>query len=221
MSSPAPTADTLPTLATVDDIVARLGRNLSQVEAARIDAMLKDGSAIIRRYARKDFIYAEQDKQVIIADVGVIVLTDRPVISVDAVVALSGIPGIPDLPVTWYVFDGIDKITVLHPRQSGIINLPYAWYTSAWYNESFLVTFSHGENVTPPEVLGLLCTAIISELSTPTMSATVQSETIGAYSYSMRRRAVGGGLYATLMDFGMQTILGDYRNSAGTLHLRF
>lgn len=221
MTAPAPPAP-LPSLATADNVVARLGRNLNQIEAARVDAMLQDGSAIIRRYCRNDFVYVAQDQITIAADAGVMILPGRPINSVDQVVALSGMPGlIPDLVVPWFVFDGVDKVTVLHPSKSGIINLPYYWYTTYWYNNSFQVTYSHGTVTTPPEVLGLLCNAIISELSTPTMSATVQSETIGAYSYSMRRRAVGGGLYATLMDFGMQLILGDYRREHATLQLRF
>jgi hypothetical protein len=220
MTAPAPPAK-LPNLATADDIVARLGRNLSQVEAARVDAMLQDGSAIIRRYAREDFIYVYQDQLKIKADAGTIVIPNRPVLSVDQVTALSGIPGVPDLVISWYVFDGIDTITITHPLQSGIINLPYAWEHTGWFNDSYNVMHTHGYVTTPPEVLGLLCGAVISELSTPTMSATVQSETIGAYSYSMRRRAVGGGLYATLMDFGMQLILGDYRHDQGTINLRF
>jgi hypothetical protein len=66
----------------------------------------------------------------------------------------------------------------------------------------------------------MLCSAIISELSTPTQSATIQSESIGAYSYSMRRRDVGGGIYAALVDFGMKDLLGDYRKKQGTLGVR-
>jgi hypothetical protein len=61
------------------------------------------------------------------------------------------------------------------------------------------------------------------------MSATVQSEAIGAYSYSMRRnmRAASGtgsgamaGIYAALMDFGMAEALADYRTKAATIQTR-
>jgi hypothetical protein len=53
------------------------------------------------------------------------------------------------------------------------------------------------------------------------MSATLQSEAIGAYSYSMRRREVGGGIYAALLDFGMKDILARYRRNYGTISTRF
>jgi hypothetical protein len=211
----------LPNLATPDDIVARLGRNLNQVEAARVDAMLQDGSAIIRRYAREDFVYVTGDVININADAGVIVIPNVPVVSVDQLVAKSGAPFIPDLPVTWFLFDGINLITVPEPYLAGVVNLPEYWYETMWSVQPFILTYTHGYVDVPPEVEGLLCNAIISELSTPTMSATVQSESIGPYSYSMRRRAIGGGLYATLTDFGMTSLLADYRQSTGTIATRF
>jgi hypothetical protein len=211
----------LPSLATPDDIVARLGRNLNQVEAARVDAMLKDGSGIIRRYAREQFIYVSGDTIYLIADAGNITLPKRPVISLDQVLAKSGNPFIPDLLITWYFFDGIDTVLVPDPHVAGIINLAEWWYNTQWSRQPFQIVYTHGYNFTPPEVTALLCTSIISEITTPTMSATIQSETIGAYSYSMRRRAIGGGLYATLLDFGMEDILQDYRKKQGTIVTRF
>ena len=62
--------ENLPTLASPDDIVDRLGRNLNQVEGARIDALLRDGSALIRRYCRQDFIYEEMATETFVADAG-------------------------------------------------------------------------------------------------------------------------------------------------------
>jgi hypothetical protein len=211
----------LPSLATPDDIVARLGRNLDQTEAARVDAMLKDGSAIIRRYAREDFVYVSGDLLKVKADAGTITIPKVPVVSVDGLTAESGNPMIPNLLITWYFFDGIDTIMVPDPHVAGIINLAEWWYDTEWSTQPFLLKWTHGYTYVPPEVNGLLCNAIISELSTPTLSATVQSESIGAYSYSMRRRAIGGGLYATLTDFGMQSLLADYRKSTGTIATRF
>ena len=217
--SPRSAQPTLPPLASPDDIVDRLGRNLNQVEGARIDALLRDGSSIIRRYAREDFVYYSSDTITVVSDGGIIVLPWRPVASIDSVVALSGMPGIPDFPVTWYVFDGIDTITVPGPWQSGIINLPEYWYEYSWFTESYRVTGAHGYVNCPEEVTTVLCTAILSELATPTMSATLASESIGPYSYSMRRTS-GAGLRAALEDAGMKTTLADYRKSQGTIKVR-
>lgn len=210
----------LPALATPDDIVDRLGRNLNQVEAARVDALLRDGSAIIRRYCRQDFVFEEGATEVYVADAGEIRLSNKPVWSVDSVTWISGNPALlGNLVISWYVFDGIDKITIPGPSQSGVINLPDMWYTTSWYSDSYEVLYSYGYSNPPNEAVTVLCTAIISELSTPTMSATIASESVGAYSYSMRRTS-GAGLNAALLDAGMATALADFRRKQGTIGVR-
>jgi hypothetical protein len=209
----------LPPLATADDIVDRLGRNLNQVESARITALLADGSAIIRRYAREDFVFYDSDTITLVSDGGIIKLPWKPIASIDSVTAHSGMPSIPDIPVTWYIFDGVDTVTVPSPWHSGIINLPEFWYEYNWWTESYTVVGSHGYVDCPAEVTAVLCTAIVSELSTPTMSATLASESIGPYSYSMRRTS-GAGLQAALMDAGLKTVLADFRQSHGTIKIR-
>jgi hypothetical protein len=211
----------LPSLATPDDIVARLGRNLNQVEMARVNALLADGSAIIRRYCREDFVFYPADTVKLVADGGIINMgLWEPIASIDSVIALSGVEGIPDIPVTWFNFDHVDKIYITSPAYSGIINIPEYWYEETfWWGSSFEVGGSHGYQTTPDDVMAVLCTAIISELSTPTMSATLMSESIGAYSYSMRRTS-GAGLNAALLDAGMKTALADYRQTTGTLKVR-
>lgn len=210
----------LPTIATPDDIVDRLGRNLNQVEAARVDALLRDGSALIRRYCRQDFLSEENATEVYVADAGEIRLSNRPVWSVESVTWISGNPKyLANMVISWFVFDGIDRITIPSPYQSGIINLPYMWYLTAWYSESYQVVYTYGYASPPNEAVAVLCTAIISELSTPTMSATLASESIGPYSYSMRRTS-GAGLNAALMDAGMATALKDFRRPAGTIPVR-
>ena len=212
---------TLPSLATPDDIVARLGRNLNQTEAARVDALLTDGSAILRRYCRRDFLWHDADVTTLVSDGGIMKLSSwQPIASIDEVVALSGTAGIPDIQVTWYTFDGVDTVTVITPAASGVINLPDMWYEETfWWGSSFRVTGAHGYKETPDDVKAVLCTAITSELSTPTMSATLMSESVGAYSYSMRRTS-GAGLNAALIDAGMKDALSDYRQMQGTIKVR-
>jgi hypothetical protein len=209
--------------------VARLGRNLNQTEAARVDAMLKDGSAIIRRRARNTFMYVASDLLTMSASDGLIVLPGRPIYSIISVVAKSGNAMIPDIPVTWFIFDGVDTVTIPEPSFSGIINLPTFWYVDQWYSHSYDTTYEHGYKDVPADIEGLLCSAIISELATPTQSATLQGEVIGAYSYTMRRNLSAGsggsspamaGIYAALRDFGMEEILADYRMKSGSIAVR-
>jgi hypothetical protein len=209
----------LPALATPDDIVDRLGRNLNQMEMARIDAMLRDASSIIRRYCRNDFIRYASDTIVVPSDGGIIKLPWYPVESIADVVALSGNPAVADIPVTWYIFDGIRTITVMDPAYSGVINLPEYWYETYWWSNSYRVSGAHGYPETPDDVMSVLCVGVISELTAPTQSGTLQSESIGAYSYSMRRTS-GAGLRASLVDAGMETVLKDYRHKQGTIRVR-
>src|SRR5580765_6516959 len=190
--------------------------------------MLSDGSAIIRRRARNTFMYAASDMLTVAASDGIIILPQRPIYRVISVLARSGNPAIPSIPVTWFIFDGVDTVTIPEPSHSGIINLPEFWYSVAWYSHSYDTTYEHGYHEVPADIKGLLCSAIISELSTPTQSAALQSESIGAYSYSMRRSYSGGGagggamagIYAALRDFGMEEILGDYRFKVGSIPVR-
>jgi hypothetical protein len=211
----------LPSLATPDDIAARLGRTLNPTEAARVDGLLSDGSAIIRSYCNRDFLYYDSDTKTMVADGGIMMLTTwRPVVSIDSVIALSGTPGIADIPVTWYNWDGVEKLTVFNPSYSGIINLPEYWYEETfWWGGSFKITGSHGFVEVPDDVVAVLASAVTSELATPTMSATLMSESVGAYSYSMRRTS-GAGLNAALIDAGMKTVLMPYHKSYGTVKIR-
>lgn len=208
---------TLPALATSADVVARLGRALNPIESARIDALLDDGSAFIRRYCRKDFLYHVNDVLKIRMSGGVIKLPYRPVDSVSSVVAKSGAIGVPDINVTWYVFDNIDEITVPDPATSGIINLPEFWYDLNWFSETFEVTYSHGFPAIPQEVVSVLCTAVIAILTAPTQAGGVIGETVGAYSYRLQR--TGGGISAALKDADL-TALDDFRDKYGTIQMQ-
>src|SRR5215831_16639746 len=216
-----PTPPLLPSLATQADIEARLGRTLNPTEAARVNALLADASAIIRRYCREDFLWHANDTIVTTSDGGVINMGMwKPITAITSVTALSGFPSVPDLPVTWYVFDDIAEINIPAPQYAGIINLPEVWYEETfWWGNSFKIAGSHGYQQTPDDVMSVLCPAIVSELSTPTQSATRMSESIGAYSYSMRRTS-GAGLSAALTDAGMKTVLSDYRQTRGTMKVR-
>ncbi len=199
---------TLPPLANQSDVEARLGRSLTTQEARRIDALLFDGSAFIRQYARKDFESHPGDVVDIKASGGVIKLPYRPVQAVNSVVAISGAPGIPNINVFWYVFDSIDEITVADPGYSGIINLPEYWYDIGWFSSTFRVNYDHGFSVVPEIAISILCTAVISVLTAPTMAAGVIGETVGNYSYRLQR--TGGGISAALKDADL-TALDDFR----------
>jgi hypothetical protein len=204
----------LPPLATVDDLTARLGRTLTASESSRVDALLRDSSVLIRRYCRRSFLYEEDDTVTLKADAGQIKLPGKPVIRVSSVVAKSGLPNVPDIPVFWYSFDGIETITILDASASGLINLPEIWYMVGAFPGTFIVTYTHGYTEYPDEVVAVCANSVLSVLMAPTMAAGVIGETIGAYSYRVTR--AGGGIAVGLSESDMAA-LSDYRDRYGTL----
>ena len=79
----------LPPLASVDDVASRLGRDLSQQEAIRLEPLLADASAQVRRYCRRDFLQHDAEEQVLYGHDSEILLPGRPVVSVQSVTATA------------------------------------------------------------------------------------------------------------------------------------
>jgi hypothetical protein len=207
----------LPTLASVDDVQARiLPRILTPAEITRAGVLLKDASAQIRRFCKKDFLFHEADVEVLKAAGGVIKLPYRPVTDVISVVAIAGNTFVPDIPVSWWTFDGIDEVSMAEASASGVINLPEAWYEYGAFPGTFRVTYDHGYTEVPDDVEMVCATTVISVLMAPTMAAGVIGETVGAYSYRLERG--GGGLVVALTEADLAA-LDDYRPKTGTITL--
>jgi hypothetical protein len=200
-------------LATSDDIVARLGRDLTPAEAIRVEPLLRDGSALIRRYCRRDFFWHPQGTLLCRGRDSVIKIKQRPCSNVTAVVAIGGGFGLPDVPIVWFSFDGIDKIRI--DPGHGIINLPEIWWTSDMYPQTFNVTLDYGyEDGVPDEVIAVCANEVIGVLTAPTLASGMIGETIGPYSYRMERG--GGGQLVALTAAG-QTALTDFRSENDTV----
>lgn len=206
----------LPPLAQVVDVTNRLGRLLTDVEQTRVIALLGDASSQVRRYCRKDFLFHENDVISIKGDGSTIKLPYRPVVTVTDVIAISGRPDIPDIPVSWWVFDGIDEISIAESSASGVVNLPEAWYDYGAFPGTFQCTYSHGYSEVPDEVVMVVANAVIAVLLAPTMAAGVIGETVGAYSYRLERS--GGGISVALSQ-GDLSSLNDYRDMYGSVKL--
>lgn len=207
----------LPTLASTDDLVARLGRPLTSREAARAVALLRDASSQIRRACKQDFLYHENDVVTLPAAGGVIKLPQPPVTSVSSVIAISGLQAVPDLPVFWYTFDGIDEVGVSDATYSGVLNLPeQAYDDEGAYTGTFRVTYSHGYQEYPEEVVMVAANAVLSVLQAPTMASGVIGETLGAYAYRLERG--GGGLAVALTEADLEALT-DFRPHYGTIKL--
>ena len=194
-------------LATSDDIVARLGRDLTPVEAIRVEPMLRDASALIRRYCRRDFLWHPQETLLLRGRDSIIKITQRPASNITAVVAIGGGFGLPDVPILWWSFDGIDKIRI--DPGHGIINLPEVWWSSDLYPGTFNVTLDFGYQAGfPDEVVAVCAGTVIGTLTAPTLAAGMIGETIGPYSYRMER---GGGGTVVALTAADMAALHDFR----------
>lgn len=205
----------LPPLASTDDVAARLGRALTDAELARATAMLDDASAQVRRYCHRDFLAHTAETTILRASGSTIVLPDKTTTAVRSVVAVGGGDGLPDVPITWFIFDGIDKISIDREMWS-VINLPEAWRDDDVYPGTYRVTRDYGYAEVPQEVIAVVATAVIGVLTAPTQAAGLIGETIGPYSYRMER---GGGGSGVALSQANLASLRDFRTTSGTVQL--
>lgn len=201
-------------LATVEDLESRLGRDLTDAEALRADALLEDASAKIRRYTRQDFAFVEDDEVVLRGPGGLIRLPQRPVTAVSSVVAVGG-SGVPDITLADWLWDGLDTIRI--GEGTYVINLPETWWDDDGYPGTYRVVYSHGDVEVPADVVAVACAMVLRSLTNPSLAGGVTGETIGPYSYRLDQP--GGGL-AVSMTKADQDDLSAYRVKVGQITVR-
>ena len=175
-------------LATVQDLRDRLGRPLTDAEAARASALLDDASALVRAYTGQAFDMVDAEEVVLRVQAGIVRLPQRPVIAVSRVVAIGG-AGVPEVTVLDWVFDGVDQVQV--GDGAAVINLPEAWFDDDGFPDTYRVTYSHGYAVPPADVVAVVCAMVLRTLTAPTAMGGITSETIGSYSYSLQGADTG------------------------------
>lgn len=165
-------------LATVDDIEARLGRSLSSDEIGRVDALLADASANVRRVSTQQFTEATSTAvRVDVGRTGRVRLPQRPVAAVDAVTDIYG-------NAVSYTLVGNDLRLDLNPLNAWEIE-PYRHGLS-----EVLVTYDHGSATVPPVIVGVVCAMVLRSLGNdPTNPAGIAQESIDGYSVTS-----GGGV---------------------------
>lgn len=206
-------------LATVEDLEARLGRELTPEEAARANALLTDASALIRGWTRQDFTLTLGDV-ITLRPVGTVVrLPQRPVQAVTAVVAVGGSEAIPDvpLPVGSWTWDGIDKVDIWPPDTSWLLSLPESWADGG--TDTYRVTYDHGYAEVPADVVAVVCAMVLRTLLAPSPVAGMVSERIGQYNYQLQQST--GSVGATVMMTGAdRDALARYHRTATTIQTR-
>lgn len=198
-------------LASPADLTARLGRDLTEQEAARAEALLTDASAVVRAYTRQDFELHTDDEVVLRATGGRISLPGRPVQGVTRVEVIGGSEALPDFTLADWLFDGIDTVRV--GEGAAVINLPEAWWDDDGYPGTYRVTYTHGYAEAPADVLSVVCGVVLRVLTNP---SGYRSETVGSYSVTYAVPATGEQLGTNLTRYEMK-MLDRYRRKADTV----
>lgn len=158
---------------TNEDLEARAGRSLTEVEQLRTDALCEDVSASIIAETGQLFVRAERTWRTRVHR-EFVVLPQRPVHEVSAVVDLDG----NDVSFT---FDGIDRV-----------------YLARTCRSSVDITYEAGDDEVPAIVVGVAANIVLRALGVdPIADGAVVQESIDGYSHTLGS-ASGSGAYGLL-----------------------
>lgn len=169
-------------LATTADVVARLGRSLTDTEALRVTALLKDSSASVRNYTRQHFTETETT-DALVARNGRVVLPQRPATAIGGVLSPAGAP-------VAYVWPGTDYLVV-----AGALTETWSWQFEPFVNgppPTLTVTYTHGYETIPDDIVGVVCSIVLRAIGREPLDAGITSETIQGYSYALGTTGAAG-----------------------------
>ncbi|MBB4935652.1 hypothetical protein F4561_006561 [Lipingzhangella halophila] len=203
-------------LATQDDLAALLGRNLTDDEEARADGLLKGASARVRAYTRRVFTPVEGD-EITLRPVGTVVrLPQRPVTEVTSVYALAS-DGTPDVELSGWVFDGVDKIDIAPACPAEPTTAPLWWC----HPDAYRVTYSHGDAEVPDVVVDVVASMVLRTLLAPTQTPGMVSERVGIYNYQLQQSGGSPGASVRMLQEDRDALDdAGYRRRVGTIGVR-
>lgn len=153
-------------LATIADVEARIGRELTAGEEAQANAWLTDASAMFVQRAVQKFEVSESTVRLFPRD-GVVRLVQRPVIEISSVTDIDGVE-------LDYTYDGFQSI-----------------YELGTYSP-VIVTYDHGSENIPDDVVAVVAGMVVRTLLIPADAAAgIQQQSVGPFSQSYAAWAVG------------------------------
>jgi hypothetical protein len=203
-------------LATTADLTARVGRDLTDDEAARAPALLGDASALVRGFTRQDFTQVSGDT-IILRPVGALLrLPQRPVTAVTSVAAVAP-DGTSTSTMTGWSWDGRDKIDLtwgeFHPD----------WSSAAWRDrgtpDTYQVVYDHGYATIPNTVVATVCAMVLRTLLSPSMTPGMVAERIGAYNYQLQQGGGAAGASVVMTDADEKAVRRYGPRRAGTIQV--
>lgn len=171
-------------LATQADVEARLGRDITAEEAARVEQLLEDASANVVRVSTQQFLPVEGDVVVLRrSNNGRVRLPQRPVTAVNAVTDLNGNP-----------------LSYVRVGNTNELRLALTAPINAWEMEPYrygvpaevLVDYDHGDATVPPLIVGVVCSIVMRALGQSPDQAGIMQESIDGYSYQLGSAAAQG-----------------------------
>jgi hypothetical protein len=159
-------------LATIPDLQARAGRDLTDDEAARADTLLADVSAAVQIRTGQKFLRAEYTIRTRLKR-GYVTLPQRPVHTVDSVTDRF------DNELA-HTFDGIDRVYVTH-RPVGCPPI-----------QVVDIVYDAGPDTVPDAIVGVVCSIALRSIGIDPLDTGMTSETIDGYTYMIGGAAASG-----------------------------
>jgi hypothetical protein len=154
-------------LATIADVEARLGRELTTAEESKATAWLADASALFIQRSIQKFEEGESTVR-LFPRAGVARLVQRPVTDVTSVTNINGF-------AVDYTWDGLQSLYELAT------------------NQPIIVTYEHGSATIPADVVAVVAGMVARTLSiSADAAAGVTQQSVGPFSQSYATWAVGG-----------------------------
>ena len=203
----------LPSLADLADVEDRLGRDLAAEESRRADALLRDASAVVRSYCRRDFTMGTTTGRM--RPVGnKVTLPLRPVLEVTGIWAVQSF-GTTQMrtPISFWNWPGGHEVYI--GDQNLVINGP----TLEWDDrQTWLdVEYRHGFAEIPEDIVTVVANLVAKNLTVPA-GGLIDMETVGPYNVRYATYTSAGPLGLSEAD---RQILNRYRSTVShTVELR-
>lgn len=189
-------------LATIDDLTDRLGRDVTTLEALRLDRLLTDASAAVRSYTGQQFTEDETTDRIRVRR-SMARLPQRPVTEVDTVKDVDS----NDVTFTW---DGQETL-YLDPYWG--VAFEFTFVPRRVPLQLVDVTYTHGYASVPDDIIAVVCSMVGRAFGVSPEMAGTTALSLGDASISYGAAGAAGGI-GMLMD--ERAVLDRYRRIGAT-----
>lgn len=209
------TPDVAPTStawASLDDLEALCLAPLTPEQEARAEKLLARAANRIRAYTGQTFDKV-QTTDTLRALGSIVRLPQAPVVSIEAVQVIDYLGTA--FPVPVFGWDSLDRLDLA--AYGAVLNLPEALSLDALWSGAVKVTYTHGYDPVPAEIVDLNAELVARVYNSPAGEQTgIRSQGVGPYSVGYDPATGGGVLTLTPDD---KAVLDRYRDFGATVEL--